>query len=159
MILAVKTLLRITDAPEATRDLGTALGRWLEPGDVVCLDGELGSGKTCFVQGIARGLGVEDRWITSPTFTLINEYKGRYPLYHADLYRLGPLRSLRDLGMEDLLYGKGITVVEWADRLGEERPDERLDVLLEWTGLSERRVILTAHGIRAAGILERIAGE
>ncbi len=105
-----------TQSPEETQKVAEELGRRLKPGEVVLLFGELGAGKTTFVQGLARGLGVsEDYYIQSPTFALINEYPGRIPLFHIDLYRLEP-EDVYDLGLEELA-SQGILVIEWSERL------------------------------------------
>jgi tRNA threonylcarbamoyladenosine biosynthesis protein TsaE len=108
----------VTNSPEETRDLGRRIGSLLKPGHAIFLTGELGSGKTAFVQGLALGLGVpESYYVTSPTYTIINEYPGRVPLYHMDLYRLGDESEIFDLGIEEMMDGKGVIVVEWPDRL------------------------------------------
>jgi tRNA threonylcarbamoyladenosine biosynthesis protein TsaE len=143
-----------TASPEATQALGEALGRVLESGDVVSLVGELGAGKTCFVQGLARGLGVppEER-VSSPTFTIVNEHFGRLTLYHVDLYRLEEPRELEEIGLADYLDGGGVCVVEWFDRFPSLRPPVRLDVDLEITGEESRRIRASAVGERAAARL------
>ncbi|MDI3534779.1 MAG: tRNA threonylcarbamoyladenosine biosynthesis protein TsaE [Thermosediminibacterales bacterium] len=114
-----------TESVEETQNLGERIGKNLQPGDVICLVGELGSGKTALAQGIARGLGVKD-YITSPTFNIIKEYMGRYPLYHMDVYRLGGVHEMDDLGYEEYFYSNGITLIEWADRIQEILPEEYL---------------------------------
>src|SRR4051812_35178539 len=107
-----------TASPEETHALGAALGARLRAGDVVLLRGELGAGKTAFVQGLARGFGVpESRRVASPTFTLVNEHAGRAPLYHIDLYRIEDPSDLEEIGMRDYFSGRGVAVVEWAERL------------------------------------------
>ena len=109
-------ILRLSSpSAEATRELGVRLGRGARSGDVFALYGELGAGKTCLIQGIAAGLGVAGP-VTSPTFVLVAEYQGRLPLYHVDLYRTGSLEEIRALGLEELLYGDGVTVLEWAEK-------------------------------------------
>ncbi len=109
-------LEKITTTPEQTRALARDLAQRLERGDVVLLEGDLGAGKTTFIQGLAQGLGVpEDVYVSSPTFALITEYPGRMILYHVDLYRLEPEEVL-DLGLEELL-AQGILAIEWAERL------------------------------------------
>jgi len=112
-----------TEEPYETRRLGRVLGELLQAGDVVALYGDLGSGKTCLIQGIAIGIRVKERYITSPTFIMINEYRGRYPFYHIDLYRLNP-SELEGLGIRDYIYTEGVTVIEWADRAVNELPEE-----------------------------------
>jgi len=130
----------ITSAsPEETQDAGERLGRALGPGAVVALTGELGAGKTCFIQGLVRGLGVSVR-ATSPTFVLINQYRGRVPVYHVDAYRTDSLTELMDLGLLELLGGGGVTVIEWADKLPSLLPSEAIRVHIDGVG-DEPRVI------------------
>lgn len=118
-----------TSSAKGTADFGEKLGLSLCSGDVICLYGDLGAGKTVFAQGVARGLDIEGP-VTSPTFTLINEYQGRLPLYHMDVFRLGSLLEMEDLGYEEFFYGDGITLVEWADKVNELLPGDRLDVFI-----------------------------
>ncbi len=113
-----------------TEEFGRLLASVLLPGDVLCLHGDLGAGKTVLARGIARGLGITGP-VTSPTFTLINEYSGRLPLYHMDVYRLEGPEDMADLGYEEYFYGEGVTLVEWAERVEEVLPSERLDVYLK----------------------------
>ncbi|HUK81865.1 MAG TPA: tRNA (adenosine(37)-N6)-threonylcarbamoyltransferase complex ATPase subunit type 1 TsaE [Verrucomicrobiae bacterium] len=109
--------MTISHSAAETFDYGRQLGGELRPGDTLALVGELGSGKTCFVKGIAAGLGVTQE-VTSPTFTLIHEYRGgRLPLVHVDLYRLDSLHEAVNIGIEDYLGGPGVTVIEWAERI------------------------------------------
>jgi len=105
-----------TISPEETEAAGARLGATLKSGDVVALTGELGAGKTVFVQGLARALGVGTA-ATSPTFVLVNEYRGRVPVHHVDAYRTTSLAELMDLGIEEMMDGDGITVIEWAERV------------------------------------------
>src|SRR5881628_3912814 len=98
--------------PEETEDAGERLGRALGPGAVVALTGELGAGKTCFIQGLVRGLGASGR-ATSPTFVLVNQYKGRVPIHHVDAYRTQSLTEMIDLGLLELMSGEGVTLIEW----------------------------------------------
>ena len=107
----------------ATKELGARVAAVLEPGSVVALVGPLGAGKTCFVQGMAQGINVpKNVFVRSPSFTLVNQYEGEIPLYHIDFYRLDEAASLGDLGLDELFEGKGITVVEWADKFMDEMP-------------------------------------
>jgi tRNA threonylcarbamoyladenosine biosynthesis protein TsaE len=139
-----------TASPDETQQLGAALGRVLEAGDVVGLAGPLGAGKTCFVQGLARGLGVPpERRVASPSFTIVNEHPGRVPLYHVDLYRIEEAGELDHLGLDEYLDGGGVTVVEWFDRFADRRPPDRLDVEIEITGAEARRLHARARGPRA----------
>lgn len=122
---------------QETVRLGEAIGRRLQPGDVVAITGELGAGKTALVQGLARGLGCADR-VTSPTFTIVNEY-GDGRLFHVDFYRLDRREELDHIGFDDYFARGGVIVVEWADRFPEALPAERLDVRIEVAGEDERR--------------------
>jgi len=130
-----------------TKTLGNVLGRIVQPGDVITLGGSLGAGKTFLTQAIGLGLGVDPRiYITSPTFSLLHEYKGRIPLYHMDLYRLGSESEIESLGLPEYFYGEGLTVIEWPERLGSLMPKERLHIDLLISGESSRTAKLTAHG-------------
>ena len=132
----------ITSArPEETEDAGERLGRALGPGAVVALTGELGAGKTCFIQGLVRGLGVIGR-ATSPTFVLINQYPGRVPVYHVDAYRTESLTELIDLGLLELLGGGGVTVIEWADKLESLLPPEAIHVHIDGVGDQPRAITI-----------------
>ncbi len=118
-----------THSPEETQELGVRIGCQLSPGDVVALIGDLGAGKTCLTQGIARGAGVgEDQTVNSPSYILINEYAGKIPVYHIDLYRLQQLEDIVALGLEEYLGGDGICVIEWADRMGRLLPENHIQV-------------------------------
>ncbi len=118
-----------TGGVDETREVGAAVAEVLRPGDVVLLAGELGTGKTALAQGLARGLGIEDR-VTSPSFVIVREYEGRIPLAHVDVYRLDHAQELHDLGFEEVLDPGRVTVVEWGDRVAPMLPAERLEVRL-----------------------------
>ncbi len=122
----------ISNSPEDTLDIGRIIGEHLTGGQVVALTGELGAGKTCLAQGIARGMGIaEGYYVTSPTFTLINEYPGRIPLYHMDLYRLSGAGDLEDMGYKEYFYGGGVVVIEWAEKIADILPAGALMITLE----------------------------
>jgi tRNA threonylcarbamoyladenosine biosynthesis protein TsaE len=127
--------------PEETAAAGEGLGRTLGPSDVVALYGELGTGKTCFTQGLVRGLGVEVR-ATSPTFVLVNEYRGRLPVHHVDAYRTTGVSELLDLGLLDLLGGDGVTIVEWADKAEPVLPARTVRVRIEGLGDEPRTIVV-----------------
>jgi tRNA threonylcarbamoyladenosine biosynthesis protein TsaE len=147
----------VTKSGAETIELGARLGRLLAPGDFIALVGELGAGKTQFAKGIAAGLEVDPGTpVTSPTYTILNIYQGRLPLYHFDLYRLHGAEEVADLGFEEYFYGKGACVVEWAERLGEELPEQVLTVSLSHAGVDERRVTFAATGPRPAQLLQEL---
>jgi tRNA threonylcarbamoyladenosine biosynthesis protein TsaE len=135
----------VTRSPAQTEAAGEDLGRRLGPGSVVALTGELGAGKTRFVQGLARGLGVPTR-ATSPTFVLVNEYRGRLPVHHVDLYRIDSVREAEDLGLEELFASDGVTVVEWADRAEPLLPADAVRVHVDGVGDEPRRITIERPG-------------
>ena len=131
----------------ATLALGRHLGETASPGEVITLAGALGAGKTTLTQAIGQGLEVpESCYITSPTFSLLHEYPGRLPLYHLDLYRLSEETEIEDLGLLEYLYGTGLSVIEWPDRLGSLMPEVRLHLELSPRSETARLAELTAHG-------------
>jgi tRNA threonylcarbamoyladenosine biosynthesis protein TsaE len=134
---------------EETAAAGERLAQSLRPGDVVALTGELGAGKTCFTQGLARGLGVTGRAV-SPTFVLVNEYRGRLPVHHVDAYRTESMTELLDLGLDELIAGDGVTVIEWADKLLPLLPPDTIHVHIEGVG-DEPRVIVIHRAVSNSG--------
>jgi len=140
----VSTPTEISSAsPEATEAAGERLGRDLRPGAVVALTGELGAGKTCFIQGLVRGLGAAVR-ATSPTFVLVNQYKGRVPIHHVDAYRTESLTELIDLGLLELMSGEGegVTLIEWADKLPSLLPVDAIHVSIRGVGDEPRHITI-----------------
>lgn len=137
-------------SPEETRRIGEALGARLAPGDVVACIGELGAGKTCFLQGLVRGLGVREP-ATSPTFVFVNHYRGRFPVYHLDAYRTSSLTEILDLGVEELFWGEGVTVIEWAEKLLPLLPAHTIVVRISGLGEEPREIVL--EGLPEEGIL------
>ena len=136
----------ITNGPDETEALGARLARALGPGAVVAFTGDLGAGKTAFVRGLARGLGIPDR-VTSPTFTIVNEYEGgRLPLFHFDLYRLSCADELFDIGWEDYLARGGVCAVEWSERMEELLEPGTIRVDLR-RGEDEDRRVITVEGV------------
>ncbi len=130
-----------TSSAEETDAAGERLGATLGPGDVVALSGELGAGKTVFVQGIVRALGVATG-ATSPTFVLVNEYRGRLPVHHVDAYRTESLAELLDLGLPELMDGDGVTVIEWAERLEPLLPARAVRVRIWGVGDEPREITI-----------------
>lgn len=147
-------------SPTQTRRLGALLGRLVQPGDVLGLDGPLGAGKTCLVQGLAQGLGVpREVPISSPTFTLVNSYAGRLPLYHADLYRLTDARELLELGLWEAADSGGVLAVEWLSRFPGAVPADRLQLALAHAAGGGRTLAVSAHGPVSARRLAELAAE
>jgi len=148
-----------TKGADQTRCLGRVFGGMLSEGCMVALMGNLGSGKTVLAKGIARGLGVEDeREITSPSFVLVNEYQGRLPVHHVDLFRLQGPGQVEDLGWEEFISGPGVTLVEWAEKVPSLLPAERIEVHLHWLNPEERSLVFVGKG-RTAKALVNLLGK
>lgn len=135
--------------------LGEALGKRLLPGDVLALFGDLGAGKTTLTKGIAAGMGLPDD-IHSPTFTLIHEHRGRIPLYHVDLYRLVSEFEVEGIGIEEYIYGDGVTIIEWADRMKSMLPAERLDVEIKHAGEDAREFVFETESPRLWAMIKEV---
>jgi tRNA threonylcarbamoyladenosine biosynthesis protein TsaE len=151
----------LSESPEATAALGAALGERLAAGDVVALEGDLGAGKTVFVKGVAAGLGIDPGAVTSPTFTLVHEYGDvgcRCRLFHLDLYRIDHPDAVQGLGWDEAVGGRGVALVEWADRAGGWLPAERLEIRLVVAGETERRILVTARGARPRDLFRALLG-
>jgi len=136
-----------TSSPEETQDLGARLGELSRPGDIFLLIGKLGAGKTCLTQGIARGLGINE-YAASPSFVVVRELYGRLPLYHMDFYRLENLEEIADMGLDDYFYGRGVSVVEWAEKGLSLLPPEHLLIEMSYISDTGRRLKLKARGKR-----------
>jgi tRNA threonylcarbamoyladenosine biosynthesis protein TsaE len=141
----MSSLLLTTSSPEETRELGKRIGELAMPGNVVLLEGQLGAGKTCLTQGIAWGLDI-DEYTLSPSFVIMRELYGRLPLYHIDLYRLDNIEESMELGLDDYLYGKGVCVVEWAEKALSILPTEYLMIKIKYLSDTERRFELKPEG-------------
>jgi tRNA threonylcarbamoyladenosine biosynthesis protein TsaE len=152
-VFGQNTLDFISHSETQTRRLGVRLATLLQPGDVLALIGDLGSGKTQWVKGICQGLGVTEP-VVSPSFTLVNEYRGQWPVFHIDLYRLTGTSELFTFGLEEYLYDSGISLIEWADRALDFLPDDYLTVRLYYLEETKRRVVLSPHGQRFVKLLE-----
>ena len=118
-----------TNNPEATEALGEKLGREARAGQIYCLSGDLGVGKTVFTKGFAKGLGITEH-VTSPTFAIVNEYEGRLPLYHFDVYRIADSDEMYEIGYEEYVYGDGVSVIEWPQLIDDILPENRYDVTI-----------------------------
>jgi tRNA threonylcarbamoyladenosine biosynthesis protein TsaE len=119
----------ISESPEMTAELAAEFAKTLKSGDVICLDGDLGVGKTAFVQGLARGLGING-YISSPTFTIVNEYDAPLPLYHFDVYRIADSEEMYDIGFDEYIFGKGVCVIEWSKNISDILPDKRYEITI-----------------------------
>ncbi|KPK38646.1 MAG: hypothetical protein AMJ78_09680 [Omnitrophica WOR_2 bacterium SM23_29] len=129
----------ISSSEKETIELGAKVAKRLRAGDLVALSGDLGAGKTTFVKGIAKGLKVKDyKYVNSPSFVLVKEYKGRIPLYHFDVYRLDNLKDIEDIGYEEYLGRKGVVVIEWAKKMSRILPKRYFDIVLKIKGPEER---------------------
>lgn len=152
-ILAPNTLDVISHSETQTRRLGARLADMLNPGDVLALVGELGTGKTRWVQGVCQGLGITEP-VISPTFTLVNEYQGRLPVFHIDLYRLASAPEALTFGLEDYLYDDGVTLIEWADRAANLLPAQYLTIEMHHMDETKRRIVLRPQGERFVELLK-----
>lgn len=143
----VVTFELFSQSPDDTLRLGRILGELSPPGSFLALIGGLGAGKTLLTKGIARGLGVTDEGdVTSPSFVLVNEYRGRVPVNHVDLYRLERPGDVEGIGWDDLLGAGGVTIVEWAEKAEKLLPEERIEVHLQWAGEEKRKICLLGRG-------------
>jgi tRNA threonylcarbamoyladenosine biosynthesis protein TsaE len=147
----------VSRSARATRKWGAKLGRLVEGGEIIGLIGDLGVGKTCFVRGVAEGLEVgKEAWIRSPTFTLINEYQGRLPVYHIDLYRIASPDEIAGLNLRDYLYGDGVSLIEWFERLPAQEVDEYLELRLAEINATARELAFAAHGGRYNELVNKL---
>ncbi|MBI1998130.1 MAG: tRNA (adenosine(37)-N6)-threonylcarbamoyltransferase complex ATPase subunit type 1 TsaE [Deltaproteobacteria bacterium] len=150
----MKSFTVVTRSEPETRRWGIKLGHLLSGGEIIGLIGELGVGKTCFVRGVAQGLKVnKNAWIRSPSFTLINEYEGRLPIYHIDLYRISSREETEGLNLREYLYGDGVSLVEWFEHLPAEEADEYLELRMAHGGGDRRKLNFIAHGERYERLL------
>ena len=145
----------VSESPRQTQQLGMRLGRLAKLGDLFLLVGGLGAGKTCLTQGIAWGLGIEG-YATSPSFVVINQYQGRLPFYHIDLYRLDRMEEVIELGLEDYLFGRGVCVVEWAEKGLEVLPMEHLLVEMGFLFDTGRSITFKPSGERYVEMLSEL---
>ncbi len=152
-ILSSSSVDFVSRSPEQTRRLGMRVGSLIQPGDLVCLSGDLGAGKTTFVQGVAQGWGSADA-VTSPTFVLVNQYRrpDGYLLHHLDAYRIESILEAEDLDIEQMIT-TGALIVEWAERIADALPDDRLQINLSWVADEQRSLIFTPCGARYLALL------
>lgn len=153
-------MLRINvDNIKETEKIGYMLGKLLTGGEIICMTGDLGAGKTTMTQSIAKGLDVED-YVTSPTFTIINEYSGRCPLYHFDVYRINDVDEMYDLGYEEYFYSNGVSIIEWANIIEEILPTERLNIEISKKDNNEgREIAINGRGNKYLNVIEKMEEE
>ena len=151
-----ETVRLISHSPAETIAIGCGLGRLVQPGDILCLAGGLGAGKTCLARGIAMGLGADGARVSSPTFVLAQEYRGRIPMYHLDLYRLRSTGEVEGAGLDEYIGGDGAAVIEWPEVYGPLMNADRLTVEIATAADFERELILAAQGDRYMRILEEM---
>ena len=145
----------IIENREKTKKFGEYLGSILNSGDVICLNGDLGTGKTTMTKSIGLGMGIDD-YITSPTFTIINEYYGNLNLYHFDTYRLSSNADVEYLGFDEYFYGDGVCIIEWANRIKDALPEDYLEMNLKRIDEEKREVEIVAVGPRSQELLEKL---
>lgn len=151
------TLEIISISPQNTIEIAKSIGRNLVEGDVLALSGELGSGKTCFTGGLAQGLDLNEKYqITSPTFTLINEYPARHKLYHLDVYRLSDCSEFDNLGCEEFLGVEGIVVIEWAEKIAKFLPSKTIFIYFEYVDEEQRKIIIEAPAAKLKELIKDI---
>jgi tRNA threonylcarbamoyladenosine biosynthesis protein TsaE len=147
----------VTTSPRQSQNLGKNLGKLVQGGEIIGLVGEFGAGKTCFVRGFAQGIEVgADAWVRSPTFTLINEYSGRLPVYHIDLYRVGKQAELDSLNLREYLYDDGVSLIEWFEFLPAHEVDEYLQLQIVHLGGNKRELTFAAHGERYERLVDEL---
>ena len=147
----------ISKSPEETIKIAVQLSKYILPGSIICLSGDLGTGKTAFTQGLGKGLGITD-YITSPSYTIINEYyTASMPLYHFDVYRLESPDEIFELGCDEYFFGEGVTIIEWAEKIKEVLPKEKLWITIKYGKKPNERVIsMNAYGNKNKAILKEI---
>jgi tRNA threonylcarbamoyladenosine biosynthesis protein TsaE len=148
----------VAKSPRQTLGWGRRLGKLARGGEIIGLIGELGAGKTCFVRGVTEGAGVGNKaWVRSPTFTLINEYQGRVPVYHIDLYRIGNNHAdIEGLNLREYLYADGISLIEWFEYLPATEVDEYLELKIAHASATARELTFSAHGERYERLLQEL---
>lgn len=148
----------LSNSPEDTEDIGRILGSIAQRGYIVCLEGELGAGKTQFAKGFAKGLGINEH-ITSPTFTIINEYNGRIPLYHFDAYRINDVEEMYEIGCDEYFFGEGVCLIEWANLIEDIIPKENIKISVSKDmeqGVYFRKITLETSGEKYEPVCRKI---
>jgi len=145
----------ITHSAEQTQKVGISIGKLAEPGDIFLLIGDLGAGKTCLTQGIAYGLDIQE-YTLSPSFVIMRELHGRLPLYHMDFYRLENIAEISDLGLDDYLFGKGVCVIEWANKGLTVLPEDHLSIVIDYLSDNERSFVIEPSGERYIRMVKQL---
>ncbi len=149
-----------SNSKNSTENLGKRLGRLFKGGEILGLTGDLGAGKTVFIQGLAKGLGIPDnQYVRSPTFTIINEYTGKIPLYHFDLYRLESTVEIEDIGIDEYFTSMGVSAIEWAEKLNELKPQKMLELSLHIKDENSRQLVFSCHDIYYKEVLKRFSNK
>ena len=151
----MNTLKFITHSAEQTQKVGISIGKLAEPGDIFMLIGDLGAGKTCLTQGIAYGLDIQE-YTLSPSFVIMRELHGRLPMYHMDFYRLENIAEISDLGLDDYLFGKGVCVIEWANRGLTVLPEDHLLIGIDYLSENERSFVIEPRGERYIRMVKQL---
>ncbi len=142
----MKQTVHHSKSEKETQSLAAKLAKLLKGSEIICLFGDLGAGKTTFVKGMAKAFKIDPKTVSSPTFVFLNIYKGKLPLYHFDLYRVEDIEDLGGIGYDEFLYGEGVALVEWADKLGELMPKEYLSIEICHKGADTRDLKINAVG-------------
>ena len=151
----MNTLKFITHNAEQTQKFGIGIGKLAEPGDIFLIIGDMGAGKTCLTQGIAYGLDIQE-YTLSPSFVIMRELHGRLPLYHMDFYRLENIAEISDLGLDDYLFGKGVCVIEWANRGLTVLPEDHLLIGIDYLAENERSFVIEPRGERYIRMVQQL---
>lgn len=128
-----------------TEELGRKIADALKGGEVIAMTGDLGAGKTTMTKALAKGLGIEE-YVTSPTFTIVNEYEGRLKLFHFDIYRIADIEEMYDLGFEEYIYGDGVSIIEWSNLIKEILPEDTINIEILASGIDERNITISGRG-------------
>lgn len=149
-------LVITTDNAEQTKELGRQIGNALVGGEVIAMVGDLGAGKTTITKSIALSLGIEEH-VTSPTFTIVNEYQGRVKLYHFDVYRIGDIEEMYDLGFDEYIDSGGVSIIEWANLIEEILPDDAINIEIISLGDDKRQITITGKGEKTQNIIKELS--
>lgn len=155
-MLTMKKIKFQTQSPAETIKLGEKIAKFLSPGQIICLSGNLGAGKTTLTKGIAKGLKIDPALVNSPTFVIMNAYQGKLPLYHFDLYRLNQMQEMGLIGYDEFLYGEGVSLIEWGERLEKLLPKEYLSIQITQASEKVRTFCLEAVGAHYGLLLNKI---